>query len=106
MQGAPVIQGRRPPVAGATFVGGRRFSLVRGPHVVYRGGRAFRFVPYTALGAILIGGAYYYPYGYVPLVGPSCAGLTDDGCSLSWVEVPTLDGFSDFQCVAYCPWQY
>jgi hypothetical protein len=28
-----------------------------------------------------------------------------EGCQLRWQAVPTIEGPTEFQCVAYCPWQ-
>jgi len=60
------------------------------------------FVPFTALGVVLIGGAYYYPDAYVGFARPYCSGLTPDGCQLNWQQVNFEDGGSDWQCVQYC----
>jgi hypothetical protein len=71
-----------------------------------RHGNIFRtLVAASILAPFTIAGYYYYPYGYVLLEGPYCDGYTDDGCWLQWLEVPTTDGFTEWQCVAYCPWR-
>jgi hypothetical protein len=51
------------------------------------------------------GSAYYYPYAYIDAPAPYCEGLTEDGCQLQWQAVRTLEGPTEFVCVAYCPWQ-
>ena len=61
------------------------------------------FVPFTAIGAVLIGGGYYYPDAYVGFARPYCSGLTPDGCHLNWQMVNFEDGGGDWQCVQYCP---
>lgn len=60
------------------------------------------FVPFTALGVALIGGAYYYPDAYVGFARPYCTGLTPDGCQLNWQQVNFEGGGGDWQCVQYC----
>jgi hypothetical protein len=88
-----------------TVYRGRSVTYVRGPWTVRRGRYIRSFVAASLLAPIVIGAVSYYPYGYLPFEGPSCSGITPDGCELRWIEVPTVDGFRDFQCVAYCPWQ-
>jgi hypothetical protein len=34
---------------------------------------------------------------------PICTGITENGCALQWVDVPTEDGFIEPQCVQFCP---
>jgi hypothetical protein len=72
---------------------------------VRRGGHWRTFVGLGTLGAIMFGTAYYYPYAYIDAPASYCEGLTEDGCQLQWRAVPTLEGPTEFQCVAYCPWQ-
>jgi hypothetical protein len=71
-------------------------------HRIWWGGRWRVFAPFTALGVVLIGGAYYYPDAYVGFARPYCTGLTPDGCQLNWQQVSFEDGGSDWQCVQYC----
>jgi hypothetical protein len=71
-------------------------------HRIWWGGRWKVFVPFTALGVVLIGGAYYYPDAYVGFSRPYCGGLTPDGCQLNWQQVNFEDGGGDWQCVQYC----
>ena len=37
------------------------------------------------------------------LARPYCRGLTPEGCSLNWQEVPLDGGGADWQCVQFCP---
>ena len=108
---APVAPGYRGPVAGfrgptgATYFRGRNVTFVRGPHRVRRGGYVLPLVGLGVLGAIYVGSRAYTPYAYVDgVVGPECAGPTDDGvCELRMTEVPLEGGGAELQCVAYCP---
>jgi hypothetical protein len=80
-------------------------TFVRGPHRVRRGGYVLPLVGLGVLGAIYVGSRAYTPYAYVDgVVGPECAGPTDDGvCELRMTEVPLEGGGVELQCVAYCP---
>ena len=77
----------------------------RGSHRVHRHGYWRTFVGLSALSAVAFGSTYYYPYAYIDAPAPYCDGLTEDGCQLQWEAVPTLEGPTEFACVAYCPWQ-
>ncbi len=97
---------------GATIRGTNRFAIQGKNFSVYRNGYRRRhgsgwatFVALSALTAIAIGGATYYPYAYVEATGDYCQGFTEDGCQLRWQVVPTVEGYTESQCVAYCPWQ-
>jgi hypothetical protein len=81
----------------------RFFPIVRGPRFVWWGGYRRTFIPLAALGVVLIGGAYWYPDGYVSVAQPLCTGLTPDGCQLTWRNVDFEDGGGVPQCVQYCP---
>jgi hypothetical protein len=95
-----------PRGAGRAAIRGQRFSTWRGGGYRVRYGGGWRtFVALTALGAIAIGAATYYPYAYIAAPRDYCDGLTEDGCQLMWQEVETLEGGVADQCVAYCPWQ-
>ena len=72
-------------------------------HGLWWGGKWKYFVPFTALGVVLVGGAYYYPDAYVGFARPYCTGLTPDGCQLNWQQVNFEDGGADWQCVQFCP---
>jgi hypothetical protein len=95
-----------PRTVGRTVIHGRNYSVWRGGPYRKRYGNGWRtFVALSALGAISIGSAAYYPYAYIDAPADYCQGFTEDGCQLQWAEVPTIEGYSDYQCVAYCPWQ-
>ena len=59
----------------------------------------------SALGVLAIGAYEYYPYAYVDAPEDYCDGQTEDGCQMVFDEVPTEEGGSAGQCVAYCPQQ-
>jgi hypothetical protein len=101
----PGLRAIGPRSTGAVYIGGRNYSVWRGSHRVRYGAGWATLAAIGALGVIVYGGARYYPYAYVSATGPYCEGLTEDGCVLQWQEVPTLEGPSLLQCVAYCPWQ-
>lgn len=86
-------------------IAGRNYSIWRGSHRVRRGGGWRTFVGLGTLTAIAVGSAQYYPYAYIDAPAPLCEGLTEDGCQLRWQAVPTVEGPTEFQCVAYCPWR-
>ena len=78
--------------------------VYRGPRRLWWGGRWRSFVPLAALGAVAIGGAYYYPDAYVSVARPTCEGITPNGCRLNWQMVGFEDGGDGgYQCVQYCP---
>jgi hypothetical protein len=79
------------------------WPIHKGPHKIWWKNGWKTFVPFTAISAVLIGGAYYYPDAYVSVARPYCAGLTPDGCQLNWQEVPFEGGGSEWQCLEYCP---
>jgi hypothetical protein len=88
-----------------TSIRGRNYSVWRSGHRVGHGGGWRTFVALSALGAIAIGGASYYPYAYIDAPADYCEGLTEDGCQMVYDEVETMEGDAVGQCVAYCPWQ-
>jgi hypothetical protein len=59
-------------------------------------------VPLAALGAVVLGGSYYYADSYLTVARPYCEGITPDGCRLNWQRIDFEDGDSDWQCVQYC----
>lgn len=73
-----------------------------GPKKIWWGNKWKWFVPVTALGVVVLGGAYYYPYGYLAVSRPYCEGITPDGCRLNWQRVDFEDGDSEWQCVQFC----
>jgi hypothetical protein len=80
----------------------RVWPMYRGPHRIWWGGGWRTFVPFTALGAVLVGGAYYYPDAYISIARPYCSGVTPDGCQLNWQMVEFEGGGGEWQCVQYC----
>jgi len=83
-----------------------RFAPIwKGQHRLWSGGRWRVFVPFTALTAVIVGGAYYYPDSYVGFARPYCTGVTPEGCQLNWQQVNFEGGGSDWQCVQFCPRQ-
>jgi len=83
-------------------VANKSWPIHKGPHKLWWKGGWKTFVPFSALGVALIGGAYYYPDAYVSVARPYCSGLTPEGCQLNWQEVGFEGGGSEWQCVAYC----
>jgi len=94
-----------PRSTGKAFVHGQNYTVWRGSRRVRYGNSWRTFRALSALSVLLIGGATYYPYAYLSAPEPVCEGETEDGCTLQWQEVETLEGPREFQCVAYCPWQ-
>src|SRR5262245_187890 len=100
-------------IAGPTRIGavptvaiaGNRFATVyRTPRRFWWGGRWRMFVPLAALGAVAVGGAYFYPDAYVTVARPHCGGTTPGGCQLNWQLVSFEDGGDGgWQCGQYCP---
>ncbi len=84
------------------LLGNKSWPVQKGPHKLWWKGGWKVFVPFTAITAAVIGGAYYYPDAYVSVARPYCAGVTPDGCRLNWQEVPFADGGSEMQCVQFC----
>ena len=91
--------------ASSATIGGQNFSIRRSSYRVNRGGYWRTFVGLSALSAISVGFAYYYPYAYIDAPYDYCQGWSEDGCRLQWQAVPTLEGSEELQCVAYCPWR-
>jgi hypothetical protein len=79
------------------------WPIHKGPHKIWWKTGWKTFVPFSAIGVVLIGGAYYYPDAYVSVARPYCSGLTPDGCQMNWQEVPFEGGGSEWQCVTFCP---
>ena len=73
-----------------------------GPKKIWWGNKWKLFVPVTALGVVVLGGAYYYPHAYLTVARPYCEGITPDGCRLNWQRVDFEDGDSEWQCVQFC----
>jgi len=99
--------GKKPavgPVVKANFIklANKSWPIHKGPHKLWWHGGWKTFVPFTAISAVLIGGAYYWPDAYVSVARPYCGGLTPEGCQLNWQQVGFEGGGSEWQCVAYC----
>jgi hypothetical protein len=103
--------GGGPGKAGLAGGPGRVAGAGRGPVVVLRqgpyrfwyGGRWVTFVAATSLAAVLVGADYWYPWGYVSVARPYCAGISENGCRLRWEAVPLVEGGEQVMCVQYCP---
>jgi hypothetical protein len=102
-----------PGKAGPTVIKQANFPVVKlgpnkiapkwvGPKKLYWGGKWKTFVPLAAVGAVVVGGAYYYADSYVTVARPYCGGVTPDGCRLNWQRVNFEEGDSEWQCVQYC----
>ena len=72
-----------------------------GPKKIWWGGGWKTFVPFAALGAVVIGGAYYYPDAYLTAARPYCSGVTPEGCRLNWQRIDFEDGGGEWQCVQF-----
>ena len=93
------------PAPNAQFVKLGKFSAPvwkSGPKKIWWGNKWKVFIPVTALGVVVLGGAYYYPDAYLTVARPYCDGITPDGCRLNWQRVDFEDGESDWQCVQFC----
>jgi hypothetical protein len=95
-----------PTQFGFANVRGQRMTVFRGPRAFWRGSRRYQFVGLATLGLLTYGAYTYYPYGYAALSAPQCDGLTDDGCRLTWRDVPLEEGGFEPQCVQWCPQGY
>lgn len=94
-----------PALGGGKFVllNGRNWPVRSSPYRVWWGGGWKTWLPFTAIGAVLIGGTYYWANSYVAVGRPYCTGITPDGCQLNWQHVGFEDGGGDYQCVQFCP---
>lgn len=86
-----------------TLINKKNFTIFRGPRGIWWNGRLRTLVALGVLGGIYVGGTYFLADGYVPIGYPVCRGLTEEGCSLVWRDVPTEDGDVIAQCVQFCP---
>jgi hypothetical protein len=96
---------RGPGFGGRDFarIHNRHVHIFREPRRIWIGGIMRTIVPIAALTGVYLGANYYYPDGYVTLARPYCRGLTPEGCTLRWQEVPLDGGGADWQCVQFCP---
>jgi len=81
----------------------RRVVINRERRRIFVNNRWRTLVPLVALGTLVIGAETLYADGYLPVPEPVCEGYAEDGSRLRWMAVPTEDGGSEFQCVAYSP---
>ena len=98
--GNRVVTGDRGKFRGWTG-GPNRFVINRDRRRIFVNNGWRTFVPLVALGAFMYGAETYYADGYVAIPEPVCDGITEDGTRLRWMAVPTEDGGSEYQCVAY-----
>jgi hypothetical protein len=103
--GARIAAGPAGVVRSGRFVtlNNRAWPVFTGPRRIWWRGGWRTFVPFTALGVVLVGGAYYWPSAYVGIAQPYCAGVTPEGCQLNWQMVGFEGGGGDWQCVQFCP---
>jgi hypothetical protein len=80
--------GLNPKVFPILKIANKSWPIHKGQHKLWWKGGWKIFVPFTAITAVAIGGAYYYPDAYVSVARPYCSGITPDGCRLNWQEVP------------------
>jgi hypothetical protein len=82
--------------------GNKVAPIMKGQKMLWIGGKWKKFLPLSAIGVVLLGGAYYYPDAYLSVGRPYCEGITPDGCRLNWQMVGFDDGGGEWQCVQYC----
>jgi len=85
------------------IINNKTVSISRDRRRIWVGGIWRSLVPIVALSGLYVGSRYYYPDGYVALGRPYCHGLSEEGCTLNWQEVPAEGGGMDVQCVQFCP---
>jgi hypothetical protein len=101
----PVSKVAFKPAPNTQFVKLGQFSAPAwksGPKKIWWGNKWKVFVPITALGVVVLGGAYYYPDAYLATPRYYCEGIAPNGCRLNWQRVDFEDGDADWQCVQYC----
>jgi len=81
--------------------GPRNVSINRDRRRIFVNNGWRSLVPLIALGTFVYGAETLYADGYVSVPEPVCTGFTEDGTRLRWMAVPTDDGGSEYQCVAY-----
>ena len=82
--------------------GGRhRIGINRDRRRIFVNNRWRTLIPLIALGTFMYDDDTYYADGYVSIAEPGCTGYAEDGSRLRWMAVPTEDGGSEYQCVAY-----
>jgi len=88
-----------------TVVNRQNVAVFRQPRRIYFGNTWRTLAALSAIGGIYVGTTYLEPEGYVVMARPTCRGITAEGCSLRWQNVPTDDGDTVAQCVQFCPRQ-
>src|ERR1019366_3650248 len=81
--------------------GGNRIGLIAVRPRSFSTNRCGTLFPLIALGTFTYDDDTYYADGYVSMAEPGCTGYAEDGSRLRWMAVPTEDGGSEYQCVAY-----
>ena len=81
--------------------GRRRIGINRDRRRIFVNNRWRTLIPLIALGTFMYDDDTYYADGYVSMAEPVCTGYAEDGSRLRWMAVPTEDGGSEYQCVAY-----
>ena len=81
--------------------GRRRIGINRDRRRIFVNNRWRTLIPLIALGTFMYDDETYYADGYVSMAEPGCTGYAEDGSRLRWMAVPTEDGGSEYQCVAY-----
>jgi hypothetical protein len=94
------------PGVNITIINKKGVPIFRGGRTIRIGPDIRRIVAISTLAVIAIGAASYYPYGYAAVPRPVCRGITAEGCTLRWQNVPTEEGDVVSQCVQYCPRDY
>ena len=83
--------------------GKRRVAVNRDRRRIFHDNHWATLVPLVALGTFVVGAETLYAEGYIPVEEPVCTGYSEDGSLMRWMAVPTEDGGSEYQCVAYSP---
>src|SRR5665811_813833 len=81
--------------------GRHRIGINRDRRRIFVNNRWRTLIPLIALGTFMYDDDTYYADGYVSMAEPGCTGYAEDGSRLRWMAVPTEDGGSEYQCVAY-----
>src|SRR5664279_3823799 len=92
---------RGPSSKFANVDGRRRIGINRDRRRIFVNNRWRTLIPLIALGTFMYDDDTYYADGYVSMAEPGCTGYAEDGSRLRWMAVPTEDGGSEYQCVAY-----
>jgi len=101
--GKPPPNGFKPTNVNITVINSRFVNAFRGSRLIYWRGAWASLAALSVIPAVYVGGLAYDPYGYLALAEPACSGITPEGYRLTWRDVPTDDGGTIPQCVAYYP---